>query len=96
MSDLGSGFGQVEDRSIPPGGPSIDHAVWFAADLAPDDWMLLDLWPAKAGGARGVYFGSIRDRAGRLGAVLAQEMLLRSPHPAQVDQMAKVFRARRG
>ena len=79
VSDLGSGFGQVEHPGIARGGPSIDHAVWFHAPIRVDDWVLLQLWPGKASGARGVYSGSIRDRAGTLGAQLIQEMLLRLP-----------------
>jgi hypothetical protein len=39
--------------------------------------MLLELWPMKAGGARGVYGGSLRAEDGRLGVVVMQEMLLR-------------------
>ena len=39
--------------------------------------MLLELWPMKASGSRGVYSGSLRSEDGRLGAVLTQEMLLR-------------------
>jgi hypothetical protein len=39
--------------------------------------MLLELWPMKAGSARGVYGGSLRSEDGRLGAVVTQEMLLR-------------------
>jgi acyl-CoA thioesterase-2 len=79
VSDLGSGFGQVEHPGIARGGPSIDHAVWFHAPMRADDWLLLELWPDKAAGARGVYSGSIRDRSGTLGAQLVQEMLLRLP-----------------
>jgi acyl-CoA thioesterase II len=79
ISDLGSGFGQVELPGVARGGPSIDHAVWFHTPVRADEWVLLELWPAKAGGARGVYLGSIRDRAGVLGAQLVQEMLLRTP-----------------
>jgi acyl-CoA thioesterase-2 len=82
VSDLGSGFGQVDRPDLARGGPSIDHAVWFHAPVAADDWLLLELWPAKAAGARGVYLGSVRDRAGTLGAQLVQEMLLRLPPPA--------------
>jgi len=78
MSDLGSGFRQIDVPGIPAGGPSIDHAVWFQEPVAVDDWLLLELRPAKAGGARGVYFGSLRDRSGRLAALIAQEMLLRA------------------
>jgi acyl-CoA thioesterase II len=77
VSDLGSGFGQLEDDRLPAGGPSIDHALWFHDPIRIDDWVLLEMWPDKAGGARGVYHGAVRDRDGRLGAMLAQEMLLR-------------------
>jgi acyl-CoA thioesterase-2 len=77
VSDLGSGFGQVEVEGLAPGGPSIDHSVWFHTPIRADEWMLLELWPLKAGDARGVYHGSLRSRAGVLGAVFAQEMLLR-------------------
>jgi acyl-CoA thioesterase-2 len=79
VSDLGSGFGQVDRPDLARGGPSIDHALWFHAPVPADDWLLLELWPAKASGARGVYLGSVRDRTGVLGAQLVQEMLLRLP-----------------
>jgi acyl-CoA thioesterase-2 len=78
VSDFGSGFGQVEVPGLATGGPSVDHAVWFHDPLRADEWMLLELWPTKARSARGVYGGSLRDGAGRLGAVIAQEMLLRT------------------
>lgn len=77
-SDLGSGFGQTEVPGLATGGPSIDHAVWFHAPVRADEWMLLELTPRKARSARGVYEGSLRDTAGELGAVIAQEMLLRT------------------
>jgi acyl-CoA thioesterase-2 len=81
VSDLGSGFGQVADATLPAGGPSIDHALWLHDPIRLDDWVLLEMWPDKAGGGRGVYHGAVRDRDGRLGAMLAQEMLLRPPNP---------------
>ncbi len=77
VSDLGSGFGQVEVPGLAAGGPSIDHTVWFHEPVRADEWMLLELWPMKAGGARGVYGGSLRGEDGRLGCVIMQEMLLR-------------------
>ncbi len=77
VSDLGSGFGQVEVPGLSPGGPSIDHTLWFQQPIRADEWMLLELWPMKAGGGRGVYGGSLRSEDGRLGAVIMQEMLLR-------------------
>jgi len=91
VSDLGSGFGQVREPGLPAGGPSIDHAVWFHAPIRADDWMLLELWPLKAGSARGVYSGSLRGADGELGAVIMQEMLLRARFmdPALLDRIAE-------
>ena len=77
VSDLGSGFGQVEVPGLPAGGPSIDHSLWFHDPIRADEWMLLELWPLKASGSRGVYSGSLRSMDGRLGVLLTQEMLLR-------------------
>jgi len=77
VSDLGSGFGQVEVANLPAGGPSIDHSLWFDETIRADEWMLLELWPLKASSARGVYSGSLRSVDGRIGALLSQEMLLR-------------------
>ncbi len=76
LSDLGSGFGQQGRALIGRGGPSIDHAMWFQDDIRADDWVLLDLVPIKAGGARGSYHGSLRDRRGKLGGTIYQEHLL--------------------
>jgi acyl-CoA thioesterase-2 len=78
VSDLGSGFGQVEVPNLAVGGPSIDHSVWFQEPLRADEWMLLNLWPWKAASARGLYSGSLRSADGRLGVVFTQEMLLRA------------------
>ena len=75
LSDLGSGFGQ-QQALIGRGGPSIDHSMWFQADIRADDWVLVDLRPVKAVGGRGTYHGSLRDRRGLLGATLYQEHLL--------------------
>jgi acyl-CoA thioesterase-2 len=77
ISDLGSGFGQVDVAGLAAGGPSIDHSLWFHDPIRADEWMLLELWPMKAGSARGLYGGSLRSQDGALGAVVMQEMLLR-------------------
>jgi acyl-CoA thioesterase-2 len=94
LSDLGSGFGRVELPGLAPGGPSIDHAIWFHEPVRADEWLLLELWPTKARGARGVYGGSLRSEDGRLGAVIAQEMLLREHilGPDAVARVAEFFR----
>ena len=77
-SDLSSGFGDGVVTGVPRGGPSIDHAVWFHQGLRMDDWVLLEMWPLKVGGGRGLYTGTMQDQRGRVGAMLTQEILLRS------------------
>ncbi|MEX1008117.1 MAG: acyl-CoA thioesterase domain-containing protein [Acidimicrobiia bacterium] len=77
VSDMGWAFGAVPGNDG-IGGPSLDHAVWFHRSIPVDQWMLLDLQPVSVAGARGVYIGTIHDRAGTLAASIAQEVLLRS------------------
>jgi len=91
VSDLGSGFGQVDVAGLPAGGPSIDHSLWFHEPIRADEWMLLELWPLKASGSRGVYSGSLRSEDGRLGVLLTQEMLLRDRklEPAMLRRIAE-------
>jgi acyl-CoA thioesterase-2 len=91
LSDLGSGFGQIEVEGLPAGGPSIDHGLWFHEPIRADEWTLLEMWPLKVGSARGVYHGSLRSRTGVLGAVFAQEMLLRHHQlaPDVLERMAE-------
>lgn len=79
LSDVGSGFAESNVPDLPRGGPSLDRSLWFHQPIRLDDWVLLDMWPLKAGGGRGLYAGSIHDRAGTLGAMLTQETLLRQP-----------------
>ena len=71
------GSGRWTCPACPAGGPSIDHSLWFHEPIRADEWMLLELWPLKASGSRGVYSGSLRSEDGRLGVLLTQEMLLR-------------------
>jgi acyl-CoA thioesterase-2 len=81
-SDIGSGFGDGTAAGLPRGGPSIDHAVWFHQPIRMDGWVLLECWPLKAGGSRGLYMGTMQDRSGRVGAMLTQDSLLRISSPA--------------
>ncbi len=76
LSDLGHGFGRLTNPELTAGGPSLDHAVWFHHRVRADDWLLLDLVPAKGVGGRGMYHGSIFDAHGTLGAMVSQESLL--------------------
>jgi acyl-CoA thioesterase-2 len=80
LSDIGSGFMTLGRPDLPRGGPSLDHAIWFHSAIRADEWTLFDMWPLMAGGARGLYAGSMHQRDGRLGAMVTQEILLR-PHP---------------
>jgi acyl-CoA thioesterase-2 len=81
-SDMGSGFADGTVEGVPRGGVSIDHAVWFHQPIRMDDWVLLETWPLKAGGGRGLYMGAMQDRTGRVGAMLTQDSLLRvGPRP---------------
>jgi len=79
MSDIATGFANVEVDRLPSGGPSLDHAIWFRTALRADEWNLMKLWPLMAGGARGLYGGSIHSIDGTLGAMLTQEALMRPP-----------------
>ena len=81
ISDMGSGFSELDAPDVPPGGVSLDHSVWFHRAVRADEWLYNDLGPISASGARGVYRGHIYDEAGRLGATLVQEMLLRPDAP---------------
>jgi acyl-CoA thioesterase-2 len=79
LSDLGSGYGQMQQADIGTGGSSLDHAMWFHGELDVHDWIVLDMWPVSAVNGRGVYHGVLRDRHGCLGATMVQELLLRPP-----------------
>jgi acyl-CoA thioesterase-2 len=75
MSDISSGFAGEEIQGH--GGASIDMSMWFQGRVRADDWLLLRMWPVLAGGARGLYQGSIHDRRGSAGAMFTQQCLLR-------------------
>jgi acyl-CoA thioesterase-2 len=80
LSDMSSGFVELDIPGLPRGGSSLDHTVYFHRPARADDWMLMELEPVSAAGARGVYRGSIHDRSGRLLSTLVQENLMR-PDP---------------
>jgi acyl-CoA thioesterase-2 len=85
MSDIGSGFRNVDIPGLPRGGASLDHSMWFRTPIRADEWSLMELWPFMAGGSRGLYGGSIHSAEGIHGIMLTQEMLLK--HPTQHDQL---------
>jgi acyl-CoA thioesterase-2 len=80
MSDMGSGFSGIGDGHIPPGGPSLDHAVWFHRRVRADEWCWNDLQPVVNANARALYRGTITAHTGALAITLMQEMSMR-PNP---------------
>lgn len=79
LSDIATGFMGAGIPGLPEGGPSIDHAMWFRAPIRADQWVLQHMWPLMAGGARGLYMGSMHQHDGSHGVTFTQESLLR-PH----------------
>jgi acyl-CoA thioesterase-2 len=76
LSDVGTGLEKLM-LDEPWWGPSLDHAVWFHHPARLDDWVLVDLVPGAAAGARGFYTGMVYDREGHLLATIAQEHVMR-------------------
>jgi acyl-CoA thioesterase-2 len=62
---------------------SLDHAVWFHRPSSFNDWHLFVQHSPSASGARGMNFGRIYNRDGRLVATAAQEGLIRYRPPEQ-------------
>jgi acyl-CoA thioesterase-2 len=56
---------------------SLDHAMWFHAPVRADHWNLYETDSPWTGKGRGLARGTIYNRAGRLIASTAQEVLLR-------------------
>jgi acyl-CoA thioesterase-2 len=77
LSDMSTGFAELDVPGLPRGGTSLDHTVYFHRPARADDWMFMALEPVSAAGARGVYRGSVHDRSGALLATLVQENLMR-------------------
>ncbi len=55
---------------------SLDHAMWFHRDFRMDDWLLYVMHSPNASGARGLSFGRVYTRDGKLVASVAQEGLI--------------------
>ncbi|QEW20517.1 Acyl-CoA thioesterase 2 [Marinibacterium anthonyi] len=60
---------------------SLDHAMWFHAPIAFENWHLYVMDSPRAGGARGFSRGSIYTQDGQLVASTAQEGLIRPVKP---------------
>lgn len=61
---------------------SLDHALWIHGDFRMDDWLLYKLVCPWTGSARGLAFGQVFTRDGRLVASVAQEGMMRFPDGA--------------
>ncbi|HSQ96072.1 MAG TPA: acyl-CoA thioesterase II [Croceibacterium sp.] len=59
-------------------GASLDHAVWFHENVRADGWLLYAMDSPWSGHARGLNFGRIYTRDGRLVASTAQEGMFRA------------------
>ena len=59
---------------------SLDHAMWWHRDGRADEWMLYVQDSPNAIGGRGLSFGRVYDRGGRLLASIAQEGMIRVPN----------------
>jgi acyl-CoA thioesterase II len=59
-------------------GASLDHAIWFHDDARADEWLLYAMDSPWSGHARGLNFGRIFTRDGRLVASTAQEGMFRA------------------
>jgi acyl-CoA thioesterase-2 len=58
---------------------TLDHAVWFHADLRVDNWFLIDADSPWAGDGRGLAQDRVFDASGALVAGITQEGLIRLP-----------------
>lgn len=67
---------------------SLDHTIWFHEPAVAGEWLWHEIESPWAGAGRGLTFGRIFDRTGRLVACTAQEMLLRRRHPLSPPQGA--------
>jgi acyl-CoA thioesterase II len=56
---------------------SLDHSLWFHGDADPGDWLLYDQQGPVAADSRGLNYGRIFHRDGRLLASAAQEGMMR-------------------
>src|SRR5690606_35639430 len=55
---------------------SLDHAMWFHRPFRADEWLLYDQETPTTAGSRGLAFGFIFTREGKLAVSVVQEGLL--------------------
>ncbi|KAJ3014954.1 Acyl-CoA thioesterase 8 [Thoreauomyces humboldtii] len=73
---------------------SLDHSVWFHAPFRADEWLLYEMESSRTIAGRGLCFGRIFTRDGRLVVSTAQEGVVRAEYrsvesiPKQIDGKA--------
>lgn len=78
LSDTFSGLWRLPSADTHPVLTSLDHSMWFHRPLRFDDWVLMDMTGISVANGRGLYFGHMYERDGRLITTLSQESLYRS------------------
>lgn len=80
-SDSGLVFTAAKANQVPEKGlgmlASLDHTMWFHAPAKADDWLLYDMHSPRTSEGRGVAFGRIYSKDGKLAVTTAQEGILR-------------------
>lgn len=69
--------GPIDPRTPDMMTASLDHCLWFHLPARADEWLLYELEPAAAAGARGLAQGRIWTADGDLAVTVTQEALLR-------------------
>jgi len=68
---------------------SIDHTIYFHHPFRADDWLLYDIHSNAASGGRGLSFGKIFDKHGKLIVSTVQEGLIRVHKPIKHEHASK-------
>jgi len=71
---LPHGLNSSMDRIM---GVSLDHTMWFHRPFCVNEWVFFELESPSSSDERGLNFGRVFDRSGRLIASIAQEGLIR-------------------
>lgn len=65
---------------------SLDHCLWFFADIDATEWLYYDMFSPVSGGGRGLNHGYFYTESGKLVASTAQEGLIRVRHPGAMSE----------
>ncbi|KAI8072737.1 HotDog domain-containing protein [Gongronella butleri] len=68
---------------------SLDHTIWYHEPCRVDDWLLYDMHSPRSGDGRGLAFGRVYTRDGRLVMTTAQEGIVRLNSVQKVQEKQK-------